>query len=64
MALAQSDCVIIDLDNVFAMGQLDAIYTIDDLYRKISNIRRTNPKLNCFSSRRAVVFAQSIEARC
>ena len=34
-------------------------------YRQVSNIRRTQSKKHkCFSSRLAVVFAQSIEARC
>ena len=34
-------------------------------YRKTSNIRHTNfPKLKGFSSRLAVFFSQSIEARC
>ena len=33
------------------------------MYHQISNIRHQIPKLICFSSRLAVVFAQSIEAR-
>ena len=34
-------------------------------YRKTSNLSRTqSQKLKCFSSRLAVVFAQSIEAKC
>ena len=34
-------------------------------YRKISNISRIkSPNLNVFSSRRAVVFAQSNETSC
>ena len=33
-------------------------------YRKISNIRHQITKVKCFSSRFAVSFAQSIEARC
>ena len=37
----------------------------DGIYHKISNIRRTKiHKLKCFSSRLAVVFAQSNGARC
>ena len=34
------------------------------IYRQISNIRHPIPKLECSSSRLAVVFVQSIEARC
>ena len=33
-------------------------------YRQFSNIRRTQSQNKCFSSRLAVVFAQSIEAMC
>ena len=33
-------------------------------YRKISNISHSIPKLKCFSSRLALVFAQYIEASC
>ena len=33
------------------------------MYRKLSNIRHTILKLKCFSSRLAVVFVQSAEAR-
>ena len=37
----------------------------ESIYLKISNIRCIKtPKLKCFSSHLAVVFAQSIEARC
>ena len=38
---------------------------VQEIYRKIYNIRCTkSQKLKWFSSRLAVVFAQSIEARC
>ena len=44
-------------------GSIDAtFFLVTD--RQISNIRRQIPKLKCFSSRLAVVFVQSNEARC
>ena len=33
-------------------------------YRQISNTRHIYPKLECFTSRFVVVFAQSIEVKC
>ena len=41
------------------------LYEKYDIYRYISNIRRTKiPQLKRFTSRVAVVFVQSIEGRC
>ena len=33
-------------------------------YRQTSNVKHMFPKFRCLSSRLAIVFAQSIEARC